>query len=322
MVLRTAGLSDEYYFTKTGRSLTKLVDLDGRAIKARRLNNKGQILGTVDTNLVLWQDGKTDVICEGYPAGLNDHGDIAGVHDGRAFLIKSGERIDGPKGSHLSSINNAGIAVGEAADGQPATWDGLVWNYLNKAEGYETTVAWLINNEGLICGYCENDPPGHLDEEVEEDFAEDFAFWTHRQLVVWIGAEAHVLARSHPIVCPMDLNDRGDIVGYFEDWDIMLPITANHGFIHSEGRFLDFDGLDGEYSFYQGVWLINNARTVLATQHDTTVVLKATRRALRKAKLRRFLLDAVLACFFLRVDDKYRDAMSPGIPPKREKHDL
>jgi hypothetical protein len=282
MVLRAAGLSDEYYFTKTGESLTKLVDQDGRPIKARRLNNKGQIIGALDDNIVLWQDGKSKLVCPGFPGGLNDHGDIAGIHDGRAFLIRSGERVEGPPGSHVFGINNSGFAVGEVEEGQPATWDGQDWNILNKAEGYKRTVACMISDSGLICGYCENEPEDrseHGSEVSEDEFDFEYDFWTNRQLVVWDGAEAHVLAHPHPIVCPMDLNDRGDIVGWFEDWDYNLPIVVTSAFLLTGENFLNLDGMDGEYSFYRGAYAINNSGMILAMNHDDTVLLRPTTRA-------------------------------------------
>jgi probable HAF family extracellular repeat protein len=215
------------------------------------INNKGDAVGLAQT-----ADGETHAFH--YSAGrlldlsasagldnasvINDRGQIAGQHEGRAYVYLDGAlEFFGPPDTGVSDINERGDIVGAAVfDGdEPHAYlysQGKMTDLGGLGGGFSTASA--INDLGTIVGY------GIAGDGRQRAFMVDAGVMTD------IGGLAGTSAA-------FDINNHGQAVGMADQ----LPV------LFSEGGVTDLNSLIAADSGYRLVWAsaINDRGEILAT---------------------------------------------------------
>ncbi len=201
-VSRTANRGRRYFLWEKG----KMVDL-GRAPEGSsvqiQLNERGEALLSGS----LWADGRLTRLPFAASA-LNDRGQVVGsrgVEHARAVLWEKGRVTDlgvlpGDTWSGAEAINNAGVVVGTSHDARAGMrafrWSKGKLSELPRLRGFVGCRAYGINSSGQALGYCTTDKP----------------FRVHA--VLWQDGRARDLGTlGHDWVYPLQLNDRGQVVG-------------------------------------------------------------------------------------------------------------
>lgn len=213
--------SKESYFQSSIYKLGKTIDI---SFWGEDINNKGEVVGGIGNMIYLYSEGKTTYLCgsgEGIEAkAVNDYTQVVGIFGGargaHAFLWEKGIETFLPSsfGAALD-INNNGKIVG-CIDNMPDTYSCLwekdvmdKWvvrqldtsnsraNAINdkgQIVGSEISLNWPRNPTRAILYEIRN---GELIKTNLNDFLLENAEWER-------------------LVCALDINDKGQIVGYGE----------------------------------------------------------------------------------------------------------
>jgi probable HAF family extracellular repeat protein len=209
------------------------------------INNAGQVTGQHqfapgEWRAAIFSNGTVqDLGAPGPSAGyaINASGQVAGFfsislgHD-HAFLYSNGQMKDlgALSGGHSDAygLNDAGQVVGASlvagAGGEPNGWRAFEYSGGTMSElavGGDFSIAWDINNAGLVVGEWSSSGEHGTHAFVYKDgMAQDLGNLG--------GDSAYALS----------INDRGDIVGYSATGLGML-----HGFIYVDGNMVDLNSL-------------------------------------------------------------------------------
>lgn len=147
------------------------------------INDHGDILGSLDRNVILWRNGAATILGPGLPGALNEHGEaiLSSVHwPSHALLWRNGTMTDlgtlGGKWSIPTAISDSGQVVGYSTDSYGRqhgfVWRNGVMTRLPAPAGYRGSVtrALAMNDRNQIigdnchigCGETRNLPPSRF----------------------------------------------------------------------------------------------------------------------------------------------------------------
>jgi probable HAF family extracellular repeat protein len=249
-VSRTASRARRYFFWEKG----KMVDLGrapGELSVQIQLNERGEALVSGS----LWADGRLTRLPFAALA-LNDRGQVVGSRgreDPHAVLWDKGRLTDlgvlaGDKWSRADAINNDGIVVGTSYDGRTGMrafrWSKGKLSELQSLSGFVDCTAVAINSSGQALGYCATRTPFRVHSVLWED-----------------GRPRDLGTLGHDWVYPLQLNDRGQVVGKTQ------VRGEEHAFLWDGRKLRDLWPLSG-----YGVVVINERGQVAgATNGDAAI---------------------------------------------------
>jgi probable HAF family extracellular repeat protein len=223
----------------------ELIDLGnfgGNKIETRRINEQGSVVGfggdeEQHWHTLIWIDGEYhDLPTFGGPSivamGINESNHVVGhaqtdlpLGYWQAFLWADGEMTNlgtlGGSNSAAYEISNDGIVVGMATNpdiqGRAVAWiDGEITE-LEHPEQYPNSVAYAINQAGVIVG-------------TVGDNYEELALPAK-----WVDGQLEYLA-TYPLsenANPFAINENGDIAGWSRvSWDIVVALLWHDGEVY------------------------------------------------------------------------------------------
>lgn len=220
--------------------IIELGKLGGRGSAARKINNKGQIVGTSDVG------GRQQVL----DGELNQH----------AFLWQNGVMTDlgalNGKNSEANDINEAGQIVGDS-DGVPVLWTAGKLKTLRLERGKATA----INNKGQIVGVL-------YPAKSSQAF-----LWKAGQIKT-LGIPVGYKPEQIGSIYPTDINDSGQIVGKIvvygpTDFWHRLKRAQSSGFLWQKGKTENLNSIILAASGWtiDDALAINNRGDILAAGH-------------------------------------------------------
>jgi probable HAF family extracellular repeat protein len=232
----------------------------------------------------------TAVNARGQAAGFSD---VSTDRDPHAILWQDGQVVDlgllpGDGASSASGINDRGEIVGSSGDLVQGTNRAVLWRngrITQLSPAGQDCEALDINNHSEIAGLCENEPVVWRDGQMvtigllpglTSAFAYaindkgsvvgtgiDFPLLQHGFL--WQDGQLIELADAGVTMVPLDVNDRGQVVGYASAnpaGDEIEPV------MWEDGRIRPLSGTWG--SFHGIAWGIDDRGEVVVSGHDAS----------------------------------------------------
>jgi uncharacterized membrane protein len=164
-------------------------------------------------------------LSQAYPIGIDDQGVVIGngidynSNHWRSFLYSGGTFTellpDGWASAIATDINKDGVVVGYSDGGSKMfVYTEGGYTELLPPPGCYTVFATGINNKGVVLGICDYEGKLFLYSK---------------------GTYTELLFPFSSYVRPLDINDKGDVVGYFFDYDD----ATGKGFLYSKGTYTE-----------------------------------------------------------------------------------
>jgi probable HAF family extracellular repeat protein len=237
------------------------------------VNARGQAVGASDVtsvgtnHAILWDEGRIVDLGllpgdgSSFAGGINDRGQIVGASADltrgtqHAVLWQNGQMIPlSPPAPdcYAIDINNHGEIAG-TCDGVPVVWRDGVMVPIGLLPDFTSALANAINDKGTVIG-----------STIDVALLQSGFLWQDGRLIE--------LADSGVRMVPLDVNDRGQVVGYApanpDPPDTLEPV------IWEDGRIRPVSGTWG--SFHGTAWGINDRGEVVVSGHDASHVQGTT----------------------------------------------
>jgi probable HAF family extracellular repeat protein len=212
----------------TGYTFTTFDGPGGSPTTANGINSKGTVVGfttanMINSNFLRTSGGTFSALDIGDPAGManavDTAGDVVGVANGEAFLLKSGMTPTAlmPPGATSSvalGINDNGVIVGQFVNAAGVTpgfiYDGTTYTTVTPTAQSTVTNLQGVNTQGTAVGFYSEGDGG----TVQHGFSYDMG--SKAVTLLADPATARITSGGLALTQFLGVNDSGQAVGYYQ----------------------------------------------------------------------------------------------------------